>query len=99
MEKLNKRVSIIFAVLVAVFIGLAVGGCPIEPLNHQEYVIFEAGNDFMADFSTTLYLNHHEHALCLYHQVDLAFLAACSCPLEERRGRQHKRLFKPEHWK
>jgi len=50
MEKLNKRVSIIFAILVAVFIGLAVGGCPIEPLNHQEYVIFESGNDFMADF-------------------------------------------------
>ncbi len=50
MEKLNKRVSIIFAILVAVFIGLAVGGCPIEPLNHQEYVIFKSGNDFMADF-------------------------------------------------
>lgn len=50
MEKLNKRISILFAILVAVFIGLAVGGCPIEPLNHQEYVIFKSGNDFMADF-------------------------------------------------
>lgn len=50
MEKLNKRVSVFFAILVAIFIGLAVGGCPIETFNHQEYVIFKSGGDFMADF-------------------------------------------------
>lgn len=50
MEKLNKRISIVFAVFVAIFIGLAVGHCSIEPLNHQECVVFRAGEDFMADF-------------------------------------------------
>lgn len=50
MEKLNKRISIFFAVLVAIFIALAVGHTPVEVLNHQDYVIFDAGADFIADF-------------------------------------------------
>ncbi len=50
MEKLNKRISIVFAVLVAIFIGLSVFHSPVELFNHQECVIFRAGDDFMADF-------------------------------------------------
>ena len=50
MERLNKQISILFAVFVAVFIGLAAFHCPIESLDRQEYVFFRAGQDFMADF-------------------------------------------------
>lgn len=50
MKKLNEKISLIFAVLVVLFVGLAVTGCPIDALDHQEYVIFRGGKNFMADF-------------------------------------------------
>lgn len=50
MQKLNIKISVIFAVLVAVFLSLSIGQSPIGALNHQENIIFRAGNDFMADF-------------------------------------------------
>ena len=50
MEKLNKRISIIFGVIVAIFICLALGNSHIETLNHQDHVIFRSGDDFMADY-------------------------------------------------
>lgn len=50
MRKLNIQTSIFFAILVAIFLCLSIGHSPIASLNHQEYVIFVAGDDYMADF-------------------------------------------------
>lgn len=50
MSKLNNKISIIFAILVTIFLCLSIGHSPIGALNHQDEVIFRSGNDFMADF-------------------------------------------------
>lgn len=50
MQKLNIKISVIFAVLVAIFVYLSIGHSPIKPLNHQDHVVFYACGDFMADF-------------------------------------------------
>ena len=50
MKKLRINITLFFAILVGCYLFLLAGKSPIEVLNHQEYVIFRAGQDFMADF-------------------------------------------------
>lgn len=50
MEKLNKRISIVFAILVTIFICLTAIGPKDNLFGHQEYVFFNGGNDLFADY-------------------------------------------------
>lgn len=50
MRQLKYRITILFAVLVGCYLLLSVWHSPIDLLNHQENVLFRAGEDFQADF-------------------------------------------------